>query len=138
MNNMDYYPIVKFSLFFLFPHPIWRKRNPKVSCSNINTFFRSYTSFKLLGNAAYYLPLTVSGFSVSVWVSGGGSTWDDTAVCGRLLANCKLSWRFDDACHLLLHLKTSTIIELPLIATPNPANVARRIDRTGCTWTYTQ
>jgi hypothetical protein len=41
----------------------------------------------------------------------------------------------DEACHLLLHLKNSTRIELPLITTPNPANVARRIERTGCTWT---
>ena len=57
------------------------------------------------------------------WTGGGVGTWE--------LWCC---WS-DQACHLLLQRMISTMIELPLIATPKPENVARRIDSTACTFT---
>lgn len=59
------------------------------------------------------------------WLIGCVKGWEPRSCCC-----CS-----DGACHRLLHLRISTTRKLPLIATPNPAKVARRTDRTACTLT---
>ena len=58
----------------------------------------------------------------SVW-TGGGSSW---LLLGGSAVLC-----------LLLHFKNSTRPVVPLIVSPNPTNVAKTIDTTGCMCTCT-
>lgn len=85
-------------------------------------------------------PLKVSGFSTSAWL-WWGPTRDDDVPGWLVWGHRNMTWEFwccwfAEASRCLLHLRNSTRIELPLIATPKPANVDRRIDKTACTLIY--
>ncbi len=118
------------------PHLRYNKisYNPFSQLSHVNVILLTTNEI------SFQTPLKVSGFSTPVWWCRSGGTirgeFNDLGNCPGRFIICEAWCCCDWTCHLLLNLKNSTRIELPHIATPNPANVASRIDRTACKATY--
>ena len=118
-------------------HQVPQLRNSKISWNHY-----SELSHVILtpNEILFQTPLNVSGFWTSVWWPRSGGTIrgevNDLGNWPGWVITCEPLRCSNWACHLLRNLKNSTRMELPLIATPKPANVASKIDRTACkdTW----
>lgn len=96
-----------------------------------------YLYFPILASTLF-CSITSQGHSPNPMLHccGCGFVWPASPVSEAWFGCAESCWEVDRLFHVLLHLRISKKMEVPHIAPPKPANVARRTERTACTWSY--